>query len=193
MIHKLSYGLTNWFYQHKWIERDNYEWCLYVVEKKILQICFLLILSLCCAISKQYLNTLIFITTFYLLRHRIGGWHAPYPWQCIFLTMVIIFTVLYVVAPALTNINYFFLWIFDVLLIITALLTGPIYPPHLHFNQDVLCANRKRKNLFVLFVFFVQIVFFHLGMVRILIFSFNGILISILLVFAEKLKCKCSS
>ena len=33
MIHKLSYDLTNWFYQRKWIERQNYEWCLYVVEK----------------------------------------------------------------------------------------------------------------------------------------------------------------
>lgn len=41
MIHKLSYDLTNWFYQRKWIERQNYEWCLYVVEKKIASNLFL--------------------------------------------------------------------------------------------------------------------------------------------------------
>ena len=193
MIHKLSYDLTNWFYQRKWIERQNYEWCLYVVEKKLLQICFFFIVSFYCSISEQYLNTLIFISTFYFLRRRIGGWHALYPWQCILSTTAITFTVLYVVGPALTNINHFFLWTLDVLLIISALLIEPIYPPHLHFNQDILCANCRRKNLFVLFIFFAQIVFFHLGMVQILIFSFNGVLISILLVFAEKLKCKHSS
>ena len=188
MIRRLSYGLTNWFYKRKWIERQNYEWCLYVVEKKLLQISFLLILSLCCAISKQYLNTLVFIATFYLLRHRIGGWHALYPWQCILLTTIITFTVLYVVAPALMNINSLFIWSFDVLLIIAVLLTDPVYPPHLHFNQDVVYANYQKKNLIVICIAFIQVVSFIFGIVQILIFSFSGILISILLVLAEKLK-----
>ena len=60
MLHSISRRLTEWFFRHNWVEENNYTWCLYVVEKKLLQFCFLLILSICCIISNQYFNTLVF-------------------------------------------------------------------------------------------------------------------------------------
>lgn len=190
MLQKVSFRLTEWFYQHQWIEENNYTWCLYVVEKKLLQICFLLILSVCCILSKQYLNTLVFMATLYLVRGRIGGWHAPYAWLCILLTTVETLTVLYIAAPVLMDIKPFFTWALNLLLLLIALMTDPIYPPQLHFDQEVISANRRKKNLILVCIVLIQIVSFGLGMERILIFSFNGILVSMLLVFAEKFKQK---
>ena len=190
MLQKVSFRLTEWFYQHQWIEENNYTWCLYVVEKKLLQICFLLILSVCCILSKQYMNTLVFMATLYLVRGRIGGWHAPYAWLCILLTTMQTWTVLYIVAPVLVDINPFFTWALNLLLLLIALRTDPIYPPQLHFDQEVISANRRKKNLILVCIVLIQIVSFGLGIEWILIFSFNGILVSMLLVFAEKFKQK---
>lgn len=105
MLHSISRRLTEWFFRHNWVEENNYTWCLYVVEKKLLQFCFLLILSICCIISNQYFNTLVFMATMYFLRRRMGGWHAPYNWMCILLTTVTTFIVLYIFAPVLMRIN----------------------------------------------------------------------------------------
>lgn len=58
-------------FRHNWVEENNYTWCLYVVEKKLLQFCFLLILSICCIISNQYFNTLVFMATMYFC---VGEW-----------------------------------------------------------------------------------------------------------------------
>lgn len=59
---------------------------------------------------EQYMNTLVFMATLYLVRGRIGGWHAPYAWLCILLTTIQTWTVLYIVAPVLADINPFFTW-----------------------------------------------------------------------------------
>ena len=190
MLQKVSFRLTEWFFQHQWIEENNYTWCLYVVEKKLLQICFLLILSVCCILSKQYMNALVFMATLYLVRGRIGGWHAPYAWLCILLTTMQTWTVLYIVAPILMDINLFFTWALNLLLLLIALRTDPIYPPQLHFDQEVISANRRKKNLILVCILLIQVASFGLRIERILIFSFNGILVSMLLVFAEKFKQK---
>lgn len=130
------------------------------------------------------------MVTLYLVRGRIGGWHAPYAWLCILLTTVETLTVLYIVAPVLMGINPFFIWVLNLLLLLIALRTDPIYPPQLHFDQEVVSANRRKKNLILVCILLIQIASFGLGIERILVFSFNGILVSMLLVFAEKFKQK---
>ena len=190
MVHKLSCYLAEWFYQHEWIEESNYAWCIYVVEKKLLQICYLLILSVCFIVSKQYLNAFVFMATLYILRCRIGGWHAPYNWLCILLTTIIVLTAIYVLAPAFMNANDVFIWFLDILLVMVAFLMDPVYPPQLHFNQEIVSANRRKKNLILMYIALMQIVSFGFGVEQILIFSFNGILVSVLLVFIEKFKQK---
>lgn len=113
--------------------------------KKLLQFCFLLILSICCIISNQYFNTLVFMATMYFLRRRMGGWHAPYNWMCILLTTVTTFIVLYIFAPVLMRINSLTMWTLDILLILAAFRTNPIYPPQLHFEQEIISSNRKKR------------------------------------------------
>lgn len=146
MLHSISHRLTEWFFRHNWIEESNYTWCLYVVKKKLLQFCFLLTLSICCVISNQYFNTFIFMATMYFLRHRMGGWHAPYNWMCILLTTVTTLVVLYILAPVLMRINSFTVWILDILLILAAFRTNPIYPPQLHFDQEIHIFKPAKKE-----------------------------------------------
>lgn len=190
MLHSISRRLTEWFFRHNWVEENNYTWCLYVVEKKLLQFCFLLILSICCIISNQYFNTLVFMATMYFLRRRMGGWNAPYNWMCILLTTVTTFIVLYIFAPVLMRINSLTMWTLDILLILAAFRTNPIYPPQLHFEQEIISSNRKKKNFTLVCITIIQVISVQLGFPQVLIFSFNGILVSILLIVAEKIKQK---
>ena len=99
-------------------------------------------------------------------------------------------TVLYIVAPILMDINLFFTWALNLLLLLIALRTDPIHPPQLHFDQEVISANRRKKNLILVCILLIQVASFGLGIERILIFSFNGILVSMQLVFTEKFKQK---
>ncbi len=146
MLHSVSRGLTEWFYRHRWIDESDYAWCMYAVEKKLLQICFLFILAACLIVSKQYLNATIYMATLYLLRCRIGGRHAPYNWLCILLTTGTTLAVLYVLAPLLMSAVSASVWALDILLIGAALMTDPVYPPQLHFDEDVSAANRRKKE-----------------------------------------------
>lgn len=190
MIQVVSYKLANYFLEHQWIEKSDYEWCLYVVQKKLLQICFLLILSICSIMSGQYVNVLIFMLTAYFLRSRIGGWHAPYNWLCIVLTIAITLLVLFVLGPMFLGMNFYAVWGLDFLLMLVAAFTKPVYPLQLHFSEDVVEGNIIRKNIVLAWILFVQIVSFVFGMQQVLIFSFYGVLMSILLVFIERIKQK---
>lgn len=190
MLHSISHRLTEWFFRHNWIEESNYTWCLYVVKKKLLQFCFLLTLSICCVISNQYFNTFIFMATMYFLRHRMGGWHAPYNWMCILLTTVTTLVALYILAPVLMRINSFTVWILDILLILAAFRTNPIYPPQLHFDQEITSSNRQKKNFILICIAIIQVFSVQFGFPQVLIFSFNGILVSMLLIVVEKFKQK---
>lgn len=86
------------------------------------------------------------MATMYFLRRRMGGWHAPYNWMCILLTTVTTFIVLYIFAPVLMRINSLTMWTLDILLILAAFRTNPIYPPQLHFEQEIISSNRKKKE-----------------------------------------------
>ena len=130
------------------------------------------------------------MATMYFLRRRMGGWHAPYNWMCILLTTVTTFIVLYIFAPVLMRINSLTMWTLDILLILAAFRTNPIYPPQLHFEQEIISSNRKKKNFTLVCITIIQVISVQLGFPQVLIFSFNGILVSILLIVAEKIKQK---
>jgi hypothetical protein len=37
------------------------------------------------------------------------------------------------------------MWTLDILLILAAFRTNPIYPPQLHFEQEIISSNRKKR------------------------------------------------
>ena len=63
-------------------------------------------------------------------------------------------------------------------------------PPQLHFEQEIISSNRKKKNFTLVCITIIQVISVQLGFPQVLIFSFNGILVSILLIVAEKIKQK---
>lgn len=188
MIHRLSYWMTIFFLQNDLIRESDYEWCLYVVEKKLLQGCFLFATLFCSLISGQFPNVLTFMSTVYFLRSRIGGWHAPYNLLCVILTIIITLFVTFKFGPVLLNINMRFVWIANGVLFIIAFLLKPIYPERLHFQEAIIQANYIKKNIYLICILFTQTVFFSIGIKQVLVFSFSGILLTILLVILEQLK-----
>lgn len=190
MLHTISSRITAYFVAHNWVEESNSQWCLYVVEKKLLQVCFLLILLVCSFLSDQFVNVWVFMLPLYLLRSRIGGWHAPYAWLCLSTTTAMTLLVLFLLGPALLNASAYTAWALDLAVLAIALLIPPIYPPQLHFKADVIQANIRKKNGILLALFLIQGVTFILGIRQVLVFSFYSILISVLLVWIEQLKQK---
>ena len=59
-----------------------------------------------------------------------------------------------------------------------------------HFEQEIISSNRKKKNFTLVCITIIQVISVQLGFPQVLIFSFNGILVSILLIVAEKIKQK---
>lgn len=144
MLHSISRRLTEWFFRHNWVEENNYTWCLYVVEKTSS-----ILFSSDPVDLLHYFQSIFQHACFYgnnvFLRRRMGGWHAPYNWMCILLTTVTTFIVLYIFAPVLMRINSLTMWTLDILLILAAFRTNPIYPPQLHFEQEIISSNRKKR------------------------------------------------
>lgn len=73
---------------------------------------------------------------------------------------------------------------------LTVGLHDTLYPPQLHFEQEIISSNRKKKNFTLVCITIIQVISVQLGFPQVLIFSFNGILVSILLIVAEKIKQK---
>ena len=89
------------------------------------------------------------------------------------------------------RINSLTMWTLDILLILAAFRTNPIYPPQLHFEQEIhILQTGKKRNFTLVCITIIQVISVQLGFPQVLIFSFNGILVSILLIVAEKIKQK---
>lgn len=190
MLHTISSRITAYFVARNWVEESNAQWCLYVVEKKLLQVCFLLILLVCSILSGQFVNVWVFMLPLYLLRRRIGGWHAPYAWLCLSMTTAMTLLVLFLLGPALLHASAYAAWGLDLVVLAIAFLLPPVYPPQLHFEAEVVQANIRKKNGILLGVLLAQGVTFILGIRQVLVFSFYSVLISVLLVWIEQLKQK---
>lgn len=188
MLHLIAVLMSIFFLQNGWIKEIDYEWCLYVVEKKLSQGCFLICILVCSLISGQFANVLIFAFTLYFLRSRLGGWHAPYNWLCITMSTFITLLMSFKLGPILLNVSPSFMWSINCLLMIVAFLLKPIYPEQLHFGETIIKENNIKKNFLLIYILFAQIFFFLFGVNQVLVFSFLGVLVSVLLVFIEQLK-----
>lgn len=90
MLHKKAVAIANSCVSRGWVKDSELDWCVYAAEKWILFSAFLLLLLLWMCVSRKYIETLSFACTFYVLRSRMGGYHAKLPWLCITASIVIV-------------------------------------------------------------------------------------------------------
>ena len=146
MLHKKAVAIANSCVSRGWVKDSELDWCVYAAEKWILFSAFLLLLLLWMCVSGKYIETLSFACTFYVLRSRMGGYHAKLPWLCITTSIVIVITITMLIGPLLSHIPLLPSLIGSFLIYIVAYFTKPIYPPQASFTREAIVENNKKKN-----------------------------------------------
>lgn len=76
MIHQCALKLAEVCCQRNWIKEGDRSWCVYAMETLIGTTVFVVLLIVWSAVSTCWLETIAFVLPCYLLRQRMGGWHA---------------------------------------------------------------------------------------------------------------------
>lgn len=188
-MHRISVLLTECFISKRWIDAEDQNWCIYAIETKLLAIVFFCAIAVLAVMLNILPQTIIFTFTFYHLRRRIGGYHAPYAWLCQFVSVGVVFCVTLLIGPALERVPLAVFIPFNMLVLISALIKQPVYPPQTHFDSEVVTANNKKKNVLILLITVMQIAFgyFYLCVV---VYTFLGVLTGLISVYIEMIRQK---
>ena len=87
MIHQCALKLTEVCCQRNWIKEGDRSWCVYAMETRIGTTVFAVLLIVWSAVSTCWLETIAFVLPCYLLRQRMGGWHARTSFQCLIISI----------------------------------------------------------------------------------------------------------
>lgn len=173
MIQKISKRITQHMQKKGWISDEDAIWSIYVLEKRLsitVYVCFVLAYSF---LINKPVEVSAFVITSFLLRRRMGGWHAPSHVLCQLISILIV-----VVVTTLAHylcLNNIILRSLSVMIItILLLITKPIYPLNAEFSPEVVIANNARKNHIVLILFLVQIITVVLNLASILFFILSA-------------------
>ncbi len=183
-MHTLSITIAEACISRGWIESQDKLWCAYAVEKKLISLCFFLLMIPFAVFLDVLLQAAVFAGVFYLLRRRFGGWHAPYAWLCQVISIALVLAATLFVGPAIMQLPSFAVWGMDAIVMAVAVIQPPVYPPQLHFDQEIKRANTKKKNFVLLIVLVLQ---FGLGIFvkDVLVYSFLAVLAGVISVYIE--------
>lgn len=147
MYHKLAKFGANMCLYRQWISKSQLEWCIYALEKWINSLStffFFLILSVP---TGKCVQTFAFFLTFFSLRRRLGGWHAKHAWSCQMTGIILMLFVVYLLGPKLEVLDFQFIALMDVLVLLMGFIVTPIYPPQLNFTYSAVNITNEKKTL----------------------------------------------
>ena len=185
-MHTLSLAIAEACISRGWIEAQKKSWCAYAVEKKLISLCFFLLMIPLAVVLDVLPQATVFSFDFYLLR-RYGGWHAPYAWLCQVISIALVLVVTLFVGPVIMQLPSLVVWGADTIVVTVAIMQPPVYPPQLHFDQEIKRANTNKKNLVLLIVLGLQL---GLGIFvkDVLVYSLLAVLAGIISVYIEILQ-----
>ena len=184
----LAIYLSNCLVKRGWITENTINWCVYALEKRFNLLSTIVVLLAWMIISHLYIETLAFLVPFYLLRRRIGGWHAKSALFCFALSVGLVIFACAFLGKVLVDLPLFVLLAIDTIMILIVLFLQPEYPPQVRFSADEKAENYRIKNDLVALVSLIQcftLVFFDR---RILAYSLCAIVFCVTAVLVQKLK-----
>lgn len=138
MIHRLAESIAYFYGKNANYSNDKIEVCTYGLELIISDLIVFLIAILVSIITKTFIDTILLLGTFILLRHQLGGFHASSHFRC-----NIIFFIAYILA--VIAIKYIPPEIIKYLVIIIGVFSEVIafiYAPVEHPNRPI--SERKK-------------------------------------------------
>lgn len=186
-MHTLSIAIAEASISRGWIKAQDKLWCAYAVEKKLITLCFFLLMIPFAVALDVLPQAAVFSCVFYLLRRRFGGWHAPYAWLCQVISIALVLAVTLLVGPATMKFPSLVILGMDAIAMAVAIIQPPVYPPQLHFDQEIKRANTKKKNLLLIIVLALQL---GVGIFvkDVLVYSFLAVLAGVISVYIEILQ-----
>lgn len=188
MIRKSAERLSDVCCEHGWIDDEYWDWCVYALEKRISLLLFFSAVALWIIVSGLYVETAAFFVPFYLLRRRIGGWHAKSASACFFISIAFVIIVSSFLGAWAMFLPIWSLIAMDIAAVIFAIILRPEYPPQVNFSAQETDANYQRKNCLLLLIFVFQILSYILLDVRILAHSLCGVGLCVIAVLIQKQK-----
>ena len=190
MIHNAAARLARASCERGWIDEENYEWCIYALEKRISLLLYIAVVLLWADISGLLIETLSFLLPFYLIRRRIGGYHAKSAGACFTLSVLLVVFVSLSVGEITAYLPQIILIFVDATVVITGLLMKPIYPPQAHFTSAEQRANNLRKNILLYIILLMQGISLCIDDLRIFTGSFCSALFAVFTVIIQITKNK---
>ena len=185
MLHDKAAALAEICVNNKWIPVDERDWCVYAIEKWLLLTGFFMILFVWILISDSLFETVSFLVPFYVLRCRIGGFHAKKPSVCLAAsTIIIVFATIYV-GPFITGLKSWILLIICVSVNILGFFIKPVYPVQVKFSKDETQYNLVKKNRILAVELFVQVASIALNFHVVAVYTSMGTLVALLMVLLE--------
>ena len=179
MIHNAAARLAKASCERGWIDEENYEWCIYALEKRISVLLYIAVVLLWAGISGLLIEALSFLLPFYLIRRRIGGCHARSAGACFTLSILLVVFISLFVADISAYLPQVILILADAAAVITGLLIKPVYPPQAHFTSAEQLANNRRKNILLCTILLAQCISLCVHDLRIFTGSFCGVLFAV--------------
>ena len=179
MIHNAAARLAKASCERGWIDEENYEWCIYALEKRISILLYIAVVLLWAGISGLLIETLSFLLPFYLIRRRIGGCHARSAGACFALSILLVIFVSSLVSEIAAYLPQVILILADAAAVITGLLIKPVYPPQAHFTSAEQLANNRRKNILLCMILLAQCTSLCTRDLRMFTGSFCGVLFAV--------------
>lgn len=146
---KWSKKIAMHFIKHGIITREQIDWFIYGIEKRMASACMFPPFFLIALLWTTPLCATSLFASFYLLRRRISGYHADSMGACMCISLILEMLFLGLVYPAPTEIHIL-LVIGICLPVIIAL--APYNHPNMNWNDEELSACRisARNNAYVL-------------------------------------------
>jgi len=188
MIHALASRLTDFCVAHELINPKLSPFLLYKLELFLRTAFFSFVLILIAIASHAYIEILSFAATTLLLRRRMGGWHAPVPWLCQVLSILLIIVFVFVLGPLIDHLPPVTILVLSLALDVFSFFLKPSYPPQLHFTAEEIQANAKQSHRLLLLLATVQLISFFWLDDRIVTYTFLGLAVTVLTVLLEKIK-----
>lgn len=186
VIRQKAENLTALCIERQWIETENRDWCIYVFEKWMGILLFFLAVVVWMVLSKRYVETVAFLLPFYLLRRRMGGYHAKSALACFIMSIGLVMFVSLLLGKWLMLLPTWALVLSDCAVISYAIALKPAYPAQLNFSQTEKDANNSRKILLLIFIFTLQMLSILFLSAKILANSLCGIALTVITVNIQR-------
>ena len=89
-MENLANTIASFFVSKGWIDQKFQAWAVYTVQKRMLKSIGMIIFLFVLAALSTWPTAFAFYVGFRLLRSCCNGWHAPHPWLCGLMSLLIV-------------------------------------------------------------------------------------------------------